>query len=462
MTAALLVLAAVLQGGAAPPPFEAAPPQDNVEGRPAAADLSPLQARLDRARPGERVEIRGGAYDGDLILDKAIHLIGIGRPLLRGSGRGSVVRVRAAGVVIEGFDIDGRNGGELARDSSGIHVAAPRVTIRDCAIRGTLFGIYLRDSDDAVIDRNTIAGIAGRPAGEIGSGLHVWNSQRFTLRGNTITATRDGFYIQASSNGRVIGNRAADLRYGLHYMSSDDNLFEDNTFERSAAGAALMFSNRLTFRRNRFLRNRGFASVGLLLKTCEDVIAEDNLIADNARGIFLEGSRRNRFSRNVVAMSDMALVIYDSSRGNTFTGNLFVGNLTPLSLSGRRTDTVFDGNYWSDHRVPDLDANGFADRPYRLSSVFDHLRGNLTAADLFSLSLAAMALSMAEQTFPVLDAVPVLDRRPLATPPVLRDVPSGRDRVRASRGAAVIAPLLLMAGTTLLAAGARSPARRTR
>ena len=163
------------------------------------------------------------------------------------------------------------------------------------------------------------------------------------------------------------GNRATDLRYGLHYMFSDDNVFEDNVFENGAAGAALMYSNRMQFRRNRFVRNRGFASVGLLLKACDDVVAEDNLLADNARGIFLEGSNRNRFTRNVVAMSDMALVVYDSSGANVFEGNAFIGNLTPLSLSGRRTDTRFDGNYWSDHREPDLDGDGVG-RP-ALSSV---------------------------------------------------------------------------------------------
>jgi nitrous oxidase accessory protein len=432
-----------------------------MEGRPAAADLSPLQQRVDEARPGDRIEVRGGIYDGDLIVDRAIHLVGIGRPVLRGSGRGSVVRVRAAGTVIEGFDIDGRNGGELGRDSSGIHVAAPHVTIRECRIRGALFGIYLRDSDEAVVDGNTIAGIPGKPPGEIGSGIHVWNSQRFTLRHNTVTAARDGFYIQASSHGYAAGNRAADLRYGLHYMSSDDNVFEDNVFERSAAGAALMFSNRLTFRRNRFLRNRGFASVGLLLKTCDDVIAEDNLIADNARGIFLEGSRRNRFTRNVIAMSDMALVIYDSSRGNTFSDNAFLANLTPLSLSGRRTDTVFDRNYWSDHRVPDLDGDGMADRPYRLSNVFDHLRGNLTAADLFAHSATAAALAAAEEAFPVLDPVPVVDARPLARPPAWLAAVMPPQPVAASLPAG-LAPLLLAAGLLTLAAGRRPLIRRPR
>jgi hypothetical protein len=69
-------------------------------------------------------------------------------------------------------------------------------------------------------------------------------------------------------------------------------------------------------------------------------------------------------------------------------------------LVGRRTDRV-SGNYWSDNRELDLDGDGYTDRPYRLSSVFDHMRGNLTAADLFARSFAATALSAAESTFPV-------------------------------------------------------------
>lgn len=441
-------------GGAA---ADALPPGAGIEGRPAAEHASPLQALVDRAQPGDRVMVPAGTYDGDLLIDRPITLTGMGRPTLRGSGTGSVVRVRAAGVVIEGLDVDGRGSGNLGRDTSGIHVAAPGVTIRDCRVRGSLFGIYLRESDDAVVAGNTVTGVPGRSPGEMGSGIHVWNSQRFRLVGNTIVGTRDGFYIQSSSHGVVRGNRASDLRYGLHYMFSDDNAFEDNVFERGAAGAALMYSNRMTFRRNQFVRNRGFASVGLLLKACDDVVAEDNLIADNARGIFLEGSYRNQFRRNVVAMSDMALVVYDSSGGNRFTANSFVGNLTPLSLSGKRTDTVFDGNYWSDHGVPDLDGDGVSDRPYRLSNVFDHLRGNLTAADLFSRSVAAAALGAAERAFPILDPIPVIDAHPLVRPPVLDAVP--REAPAATpRPAASMAPplLILLAGGGLLAVGGRS------
>jgi len=455
MTIAALMLAGLLQATAP----DAMPPTGRIEGRPQAADLSPLQARIDRAQPGDRIEIAPGTYDGDLIIDRALTLAGIDRPLLRGSGHGSVVRIRAAGVTVEGFDIDGGGAGDLGRDTSGIHVAAPGAVIRQCRIRQALFGIYLRESDDAIVDDNIIDGIPGRDPGEIGSGIHLWNSQRFRLHGNTIRGTRDGFYIQSSSHGVVSKNRATDLRYGLHYMFSDDNVFEDNVFENGAAGAALMYSDRMTFRRNRFVRNRGFASVGLLLKACDDVIAEDNLLADNARGIFLEGSNRNRFTHNIIAMSDMALVIYDSSGANTFTGNAFIANLAPLSLSGKRTDTRFDGNYWSDHGVPDLDGDGIADRAYRLSNVFDHLRGNLTAADLFAQSAAAAAIGAAERTFPVLDPIPVIDAHPLARPPSLPAVPTEEivSRAAASIG---LPPLLLLLGCGLLAAGGRSPLGR--
>lgn len=451
---AALAIVAVLQAGVADLPL----PQGRIEGRPPAADQSPLQLLIDRARQGDRLEVPAGDYHGDLILDRAITLVGINRPRLLGSGHGSVVRIRAAGVTIDGFDIDGGGTGDLGRDTSGIHVAAPHASIRNCVIRQALFGVYLRESDDAIVEGNRVDGIAGRPPGEVGSGIHLWNSQRFRLLDNVIVGTRDGFYIQSSSHGFVLRNRATRLRYGLHYMFSDDNVFEDNVFEQSAAGAALMYSNRLAFRRNRFVRNRGFASVGLLLKACDDVIAEDNLIADNARGIFLEGSNRNRFVRNVVALSDMALVIYDSSGANVFEGNAFIGNLTPLSLSGKRTDTLFDRNYWSDHAEPDLDGDGIADRPYRLSNVFDHIRGNLTAADLFSQGAAAAALGAAERAFPVLDPIPVVDAHPLARPPHLDGVPT---EPRAPDSPSVtslgLPMLLLILGGGLLVAARRSP-----
>lgn len=402
----------------------------NLEGRPLPAEASPLQARLDAAAPGETVEVETGEYRGDLFIDRPLRLVGRGRPRLVGSGKGSVVRIRAPGVTVQGFDIDGLGGGDVARDSSGVHVAAAKAVIRDCRIANTLFGIYLREAHGTVVEGNVVRGIQRLESGDKGSGIHIWNTDGFVFSGNDVADARDGIYVQNSSHGLIRGNVARRLRYGLHYMSSDDNTFEDNLFEESDAGAVLMFSWRIHFRRNRFLHNRGFASVGLLYKDLEDCVAEDNLIADNARGIFLEGSHHNVFRRNVVAESDVAIVLYGSASGNRFEGNAFIGNLTPLTLFARRTDTVFDGNYWSENDEPDLDGDGRSDRPYALSSLFDHLRGNLTAADLLAQSPAAAALAAAERAFPVLEPVEVADRAPLVRPPALPDVPEPAARRR--------------------------------
>ncbi|ABC82170.1 nitrous oxide reductase family maturation protein NosD [Anaeromyxobacter dehalogenans] len=437
-------------------------PAGSLEGRPPPGEASPLQARVDAAPPGARVEVGPGTYVGDLYLDRPVHLLGRGRPRLVGSGRGSVVRVRAPGVVVEGFDIDGREGGDLGRDSAGVHLAARDAVVRGCRIERALFGIYLREAHGARVEGNVVVGIRAKEPGEKGSGIHVWNTDGFTLDRNEVVDARDGFYIQSSPHGVIRGNVARDLRYGLHYMFSDDNVFEDNVFERSAAGAVLMYSRRIAFRRNRFLHNRGFASVGLLYKACDDVVAEDNLIADNARGVFLEGSYRDVFRRNVIAESDAAIVLYDSCGDVRFEGNAFVANLTTLDLVGRRTDTSFDGNYWSDDRGLDLDGDGRNDAPHVLGSLFDHLRGNLSAADLLAQSVAASALAAAERSFPVLARIQAVDRAPLARPPALPAVPVARPEGGGASAAGVAGSAGAVAlGLAVLALGGRA-ARRGR
>lgn len=394
-----------------------------LEGRPSEGRVSPLQARIDAAQPGSTIEVGPGTYDGDVFIDRPVHLLGKGRPLLRGSGVGSVVMIRADGVTVEGFDIDGRGGGDLGRDASGIHVAAHDVSVRDCRITNALFGVYFFEAHGSAVEQCQILGIPGKDPGEKGSGIHLFNTERFRIISNQVVDARDAIYLQNSSKGIIRGNRARDMRYGLHYMFSDDNLFEDNVFENGAAGSAIMYSERIVFRRNQFIRNRGFASVGLLLQQCDDVLAESNLIADNARGIFLEGTQRVTFRGNVVAKSDAAIVAFDSTRATRFEGNSFVGNMTPLVLVGKRLDATFAGNYWSGHAEPDLDGDGRTERPYRLTSVFDHMRGNLTAADLYVDGFAGTALSLAETAFPVLEPVQVVEDAPLAAPPSLPDVP---------------------------------------
>jgi nitrous oxidase accessory protein len=130
--------------------------------------------------------------------------------------------------------------------------------------------------------------------------------------------------------------------------------------------------------------------------------------------------------------------------------------MSPLDLVARHTDTVFAGNYWSGNGEPDLDGDGRSDRPYRLTSVFDHFRGNLTAADILSDSFAAAAIGAAEKAFPVLRLVPVEDASPLARPPDLPGVPGPDTGSSGPRPLGIAASVVLgVAGAAVLVRGRR-------
>jgi nitrous oxidase accessory protein len=163
------------------------------------------------------------------------------------------------------------------------------------------------------------------------------------------------------------------------------------------------------------------------------------------------------FRRNVIAGSDAAVVLYQGCERNRFEGNSFVGNKTPLDLVGRRTDTVFLGNYYSGNDEPDLDGDGRSDRPYRLSTVFDHFRGNLHAADLYSDGFAAAAIGAAERAFPVLRLVPVEDPAPLARPPALPHVPRPDAGDRGASAPGLLASAALVAAGWVTMGRARRP-----
>ena len=93
-------------------------------------------------------------------------------------------------------------------------------------------------------------------------------------RGTRIRDTRDGVYFSFVDRTDVRDNDIEGVRYGLHYMYSDENRFEGNVFRDNAAGAALMYSKGIVLRHNQFLANQGHRSYGVLLQTVESTMLE--------------------------------------------------------------------------------------------------------------------------------------------------------------------------------------------
>jgi nitrous oxidase accessory protein len=180
------------------------------------------------------------------------------------------------------------------------------------------------------------------------------------------------------------------VRYGLHYMYSDDNLFEKNEFTDNAAGAALMSSERIVLRSNRFLANRSHRAYGLLLQTVEHTHIEENVIEGNTLGLYIENGNYNVVRGNRIAGNYIGLRVSDSTANSLFFGNTFTGNIHPVETSGANTANTWAvggrGNTWEGALQFDLNRDGVADVPHREPDLFGAWRRSFPAIGLLSAS----------------------------------------------------------------------------
>jgi nitrous oxidase accessory protein len=433
----------LLVATAAPAAAQRAPAGDRVGDRGAATSARVLQvgpggayaspaAALEAARAGDTVRVAAGVYRGGLVVDRSVVLLGERGAVLDGEGRGTVVTVAADSVVLRGFVIR-ESGRSLDRDEAAVKVVRSVGTrVLENRIEEALHGIYLLEARGTVVAGNEIVGDRKLAEARRGNGIHLFHSGENRLERNTVRGVRDGIYFSFSSVNQVLDNEVSETRYGLHYMYSDDNLFQGNHFRRNAAGAAIMFSKRLVFRENHFMEHIGYRAYGVLLQTSERVVAERNRIEGNLVGIFFDNSVGNLFRENLVVGNGTGIDMLTSAEGNRFTANVIMGNRTAVRTArgGGVNEWSVDGrgNYWGDRGIFDLDGDGIGDRPYRVGDPFATLAALRPVLEIFAGTPAALALSWAEEAFPVFGVPRIEDPAPL-----LR-IPEGVNGLRAGVG----------------------------
>jgi nitrous oxidase accessory protein len=381
-----------------------------------AAHSEDLAARIEAASPGDTIIVDGGVHRGNLHLSRKIALIGLDNPVLAGDGSGSVVTIDADSCTISGFIIR-RSGSRLVEEDAGILVRSGHNLLERNRLDDILFGIYLLGADSNLVRDNDIRGRSELELGERGSGIHVWNSIRNRFVRNRIFDVRDGFYIQNANHSWIESCESGGVRYGVHYMYADSNVFVGNRFYENLAGAAIMYSRGIRMYRNEFTRNHGFSSFGILFQDCHGLVADSNLIAENGVGMFFEASTDNMFRNNIIARNTTALQMFQNSVGNTFSANAFIDNLSPLVIVGKRTESHWSllgvGNYWSSYAGYDLEGDGIGDVPMKIQNVFQYIEGRNPSARLFLYSPASQALAAAADAFPIVDLNREIDPHPL-------------------------------------------------
>jgi len=385
-----------------------------------------IAAKLAQCSPGDTVIVKKGVYSENLIIDVPIYLKGENQPSIKGSYKGNVILITAPGAIIEGLRIQ-EAGTRLLDDFACIRVEADSVTLRNNIITEPLHGIYVKGGNYAIIHDNVINGRLDLIPADRGNGIHLWNSKNNKLYRNEILNTRDGIYFSFADSTQAWENHIHNTRYGLHYMYSDENIFRNNLFENNVAGAALMYSQGIEFYQNTFARCRGFRAYGLLYQSMDNVIARDNLIIDNSRGVFFDNSNDNLFEHNDVVDNDVALQLMGAGEKNIIINNNFINNLSNLIVDNKKSHTVWateaGGNYWSDYRGYDLDGDGTGDLPHKIQNVFQIMESKTPEIRFYLNSPAAEILQVAEQSLPILNLGSESDPAPQIKPFANEKVP---------------------------------------
>jgi nitrous oxidase accessory protein len=395
-------------------------------------DVSPagpvrtIAEALRLAQPGARIVVHAGVYrEPTIVVDKPVTIVGDpagGDPVLDGEGRRQIMTVTADSVTVRGLvfrDV----GTSFTEDRAAIKVVgASGCAIERNRVENAFFGIYLARVTGCRIVGNVLRG-AGTTEAASGNGIHLWTVNDVTIADNRVSGHRDGIYFEFVHEGEVAGNVSeGNLRYGLHFMYSDDCHYRRNVFRRNGSGVAVMYTRQVEMVENRFEGNWGSAAYGLLLKEIGDARIERNRFYRNTTALVLDGATRPVAVGNDFVDNGWAVRLDANTQDGRFARNNFVGNTFDVSTNGREGSSAFAGNYWDGYEGYDLDRDGVGDVPYRPVRLFSVLVAGNEPSLILLRSLFVGLLDAAERVLPALTPEALADARP-AMHPVPRKAP---------------------------------------
>jgi len=199
-------------------------------------------------------------------------------------------------------------------------------------------------------------------------------------------------------------------------MFSNDDIYENNLFEKNGAGVAVMFSKRIFMRNNIFRLNWGTASYGLLLKEIYDADIIENLFEQNTIGVNAEGSNRIVYERNNFKNNGWAIKFLGACYGNKLHQNNFMYNAFDIAYNGSINGNLFDKNYWSEYTGYDLNRDNIGDIPYRPVKLFSYIVNRTPETIILLRSLFVDIINFSEKVSPVFTPDNLKDFHPLMKP----------------------------------------------
>ncbi len=379
--------------------------------------FSSINAALKRAINGDTIFVHKGLYkEGTVIVDKAVIMIGINGPILDGQKKYEVVSIKSSFVKFSGFTVQNSGYGTIS-EPGGIKIYdAHDVTVENNNVQNCFFGIYIQYGKNCIVKKNKIS-YTGKSENEIGNGIHCWKSDSLQIIANKINGQRDGIYFEFVTHSIIWRNISKyNIRYGLHFMFSNNDAYINNVFDSNGSGVAVMFTKKVVMYNNLFKNSKGDASYGILLKEISDAEIIGNKFVGNTSALYLDGANRMVIEKNEFIGNGWGLKIQANCMDNVITENNFKGNTFDVSTNGFLVLNTFDKNYWDKYDGYNIDKDLYGDIPYHPLSVYSVIIENNPNAMLLYRSFMVSLMERTERLIPSLTPDNFVDGKPLMKP----------------------------------------------
>lgn len=374
---------------------------------------SQLAEAIEQANAGDTVRMAPGVYPSiNVAIDKPIVLLGEAGAILDGQVKEHILNIQSDSVSIIGLTFVNA-GRSFTKDYAAIY--AHKVNyfrIENNTVKQPYFGFLIEKSHHGKIRGNNISGKTETET-DSGNGIHLWHCSNVEIDNNETFGLRDGIYFEFVTECVITNNLSHhNVRYGLHFMFSNNDQYMNNTFHNNGAGVAVMFSKFIEMKNNVFKNNWGTASYGLLLKEIYDANVEDNLFEENTIAIFLEGTGRINYRNNNFVGNGWGIKVSGGCYTNIFERNNFINNALDVAYNSKINDNEFRTNYWSEYSGYDLDADGIGDVPYRPVKLFSYIIGQTPESIVLLRSLFVDIINFSEKVSPIFTPDNLMDHTP--------------------------------------------------
>jgi len=390
-----------------------------------------LQIILDNSLNGDVIELANGSYLGNFVINKAITLTSktSNKAIINAQGKGNALLLKNSNITIENLNIINW-GHNLTEQNAGIYSNKnDNLLIKNNILHGDSFGMWLQKADNIKVLQNTVVGNAKLRSADRGNGVQLSSVSHAHIYQNETYNVRDGLYFIASNNNIIEENTLHNLRYGIHYMYSYDNTVLNNRAYEIRAGFALMSSKRLTITGNSSTNSEDY---GFLLNfitqstfngnTIKNVWtkAEHKVLGRYGKGLFVYNSGYNTITNNHIENAEIGIHLTAGSEKTKVYGNSFVNNPIQVKYVVNREEEWSkngQGNYWSNYLGWDMNNDSIGDVTFEPNDGIDKLIWQYPEMKMIMDSPAIIILRWVQRQFPILKPPGVKDSFPLMLEP---------------------------------------------